>query len=84
MDSEKAIIIFNIVKKNTSVDLEVPLDITANELVNALNTAYELGIDTTDIKNCYLKAERPVALRRGTRTLRESGIRTGSIINFTE
>ena len=56
MDSEKAIIIFNIVKKNTSVDLEVPLDITANELVNALNTSYELGIATTDIKNCYLKA----------------------------
>ena len=74
MNSEKAIIIFNIVKKNTSVDLEVPLD----------NTAYELGIDTTDIKNCYLKAERPVALLRGNRTLRESGIRTGSIINFTE
>ena len=84
MDSEKAIIIFNIVKKNTSVDLEVPLDITANELVNALNTAYELGIDTTDIKNCYLKAERPVALLRGNRTLREYGIRTGSMINFTE
>lgn len=84
MDSEKAIIIFNIVRKNTSVDLEVPLDISANELVTALNTAYELGIDTTDIKNCYLKAEKPVALLRGNRTLREFGIRNGSIINYTE
>lgn len=84
MDNEKAIIIFNIVEKNTSVDLEVPLDISANELVNALNTAYELGIDTTDIKNCYLKAEKPVALLRGNKTLREFGIRNGSIINYTE
>lgn len=84
MDNEKAIIIFNIVGKNTSVDLEVPLDISANELVNALNTAFELGIDTTDIKNCYLKAEKPVALLRGNKTLREFGIRNGSIINYTE
>lgn len=84
MDNEKAIIIFNIVGKNTSVDLEVPLDISANELVNALNTANELGIDTTDIKNCYLKAEKPVALLRGNKTLREFGIRNGSIINYTE
>ena len=62
----------------------MPLDISANELVNALNTAYELGIDTTDIKNCYLKAEKPVALLRGNKTLREFGIRNGSIINYTE
>jgi len=37
---EKAIIIFIIRKKNISVDLEVPLDITANDLVIALNKAY--------------------------------------------
>ena len=84
MNSEKAIIIFNIIKKNISVDLEVPLDISANELVNALNTAYELGIDTTDMKNCYRKAEKPIALLRGNKTLGEFGIRNGSIINYTE
>ena len=84
MNSDKAIIIFNITRKNISVDLEVPLDISANELVTALNAAYGLGIDTTDIKNCYLKSENPIALLRGNRTLRESGIRSGSIINYTE
>lgn len=84
MNSDKAIIIFNITRKNISVDLEVPLDISANELVTALNAAYGLGIDTTDIKNCYLKSEKPIALLRGNRTLRESGIRSGSIINYTE
>lgn len=84
MEKETAIIIFNISKRAESYDLEVPLNITANELVNALNTAYKLKIDTSDIKNCYLKAENPIALLRGNKTLEEFGIRTGSIINFTE
>lgn len=84
MDKETAIIILNITKRNFTVDLEVPLDISANDLVNALNTAYELGIDTSDIKNCYLKAENPIALLRGNKTLSEYGIRNGSVITFTE
>lgn len=84
MDKETAIIIFNIIKRNFTVDLEVPLDISANDLVNALNTAYELGIDTSDIKNCYLKAENPIALLKGNKTLAEFGLRNGSVINFTE
>lgn len=84
MNRDIAIIVFNIVKRQFSVDLEVPLNITANELVVALNTAYELGIDTSNIKNCYLKAENPIALLRGNKTLSEYGIRNGSVINFTE
>lgn len=84
MSKDKAIVIFNYIKKNKSVDLEVPLDITATDLVIALNTAYNLGIDTTNIKNCYLKAENPISLLRGNKTLAEYGIRNGSIINYTE
>ena len=84
MDKETAIVILNITKKNFTVDLEVPLDISANDLVNALNTAYEPGIDTADIKNCYLKAENPTALLKGNKTLAEFGLRNGSVINFTE
>ena len=84
MNSDVAIVIFNIVKRKFTIDLEIPLDITANELVNALNTAYGLGIDTTNIKNCFLKAENPIALLRGNKTLSEYGIRNGSIINYTK
>lgn len=84
MNTETAIIIFNITKRKFTVDLEVPLDISANDLVNALNSAYELGIDTSDIKNCYLKAENPIALLKGNKTLAEFGLRNGSVINFTE
>lgn len=84
MEKDKAIIIFNIKKRNFTVDLEVPLFISANELVIALNIAYNLQIDVSDIKNCYLKSENPIALLRGNKTLEEYGLRNGSIVNFTE
>lgn len=83
MDS-KIIIVFNAIKRNIQVDLEVPLDISARELMIGLNQAYGLDVDTTDIKQCYLKAENPIALLRGNKLLREYGLRNGSIINFTE
>ncbi len=84
MNRETAIVVFRIVKRKFSADLEIPLNITANELVVALNTAYALGIDTSDIKNCYLKAENPIALLKGNKTLAEFGLRNGSVINYTE
>lgn len=83
MEKNTAIIIFKMHKKNMTVDIEIPLDITANELVEALNTAYDLGIDSSDIKSCYLKSEKPIALLRGNKTLSEYGLRNGSIINYT-
>lgn len=84
MNKETAIVIFHITKRNFSVDLEIPLYITANELVLALNAAYELGIDTSDIKNCYLKVENPIALLKGNKTLADYGLRNGSDIYYTE
>lgn len=80
----KAIIILKIHKRQFEVDLEIPLDISANDLVNALNTAYDLGIDISDVKNCYLKAENPIALLKGNKLLSEFGVRNGTVINFTE
>lgn len=84
MEKETIIIIFNNCKSGFSADVEVPLDITAMELVIGLNTAYGLEIDITDIKNCYLKAENPIALLRGNKTLSQYGIHNGSIISYTE
>lgn len=80
----KAIVIFKIHKRNFEVDLEIPLDISANELVIALNQAYDLGMNVSDVKNCYLKAERPIALLKGNKLLSDFGVRNGTVINFTE
>lgn len=79
----KAIVIFKMHKRNVEVDLEIPLDITPNDLINALNTAYDLGVDTSNVRNCYLKTENPIALLKGNKTLEEFGVRNGTVINFT-
>lgn len=78
------VITFNNEVNRTQVDLEIPSDISANELVIALNNAFDLGIETSNQKKCYLKAENPFTLLRGSKKISEFGIRNGTIINFTE
>lgn len=80
----KAVVTLRILKRGEEHDLEIPLDISANDLVIALNSAYQLGIDTTDMKQCYLKSERPIALLKGNKILSEYGIMNGTNILFTE
>lgn len=84
MNNDTAIVILNITKRNFTVDLEIPLDISANELVIALNKSYDLKIDTTNVQNCFLKAEKPIALLKGNKTLKEFGVRNGTVIYFTD
>ena len=84
MNKDMVTVVFHILKQKVMMDLEIPLYITANELVAALNTAYNLQIDTADVKKCYLKAENPIALLKGNKTLKEFGIRNGTRIYFTE
>ena len=80
MGQERANVIFISEPCGINVDLDIPLDITANELVMSLNVAYGLGINTENIKDCYLKAEDPIALLRGNKHLEDYGIRNGSTI----
>lgn len=81
--TDSVVVIFKSIEKKISVDLEVPLYITARELVVGLNNAYDLGIDVNDIKKCYLKVDNPVMLLRGNMLLRDAGIRNGSIISYS-
>ena len=80
---DKAIIIIKIFSRKEVYDIEGPLDISANDFVIALNQAFQLGIDTNNILNCYLKTESPTALIRGNKLLRDYGLRNGTIINIT-
>jgi len=80
----KATVVFRVYRRALEVDLEIPLNITANDLVIALNQAYDLGIETSDVKNCYLKTENPIALLRGNKRLKDYGIHNGTIVQYTE
>ena len=44
----------------------------------------EVPLDLTDIINCYLKAQNPIMLLKGNRTLKEFGVRNGTIISMAE
>lgn len=77
---DKVIVTFQMHKRERQVDLELPLNMTAHELVTALNQAYALGIGN---ESMYLACENPIALLRGGRTLETFGLRNGSVIHFT-
>lgn len=79
--TDKAVVMFRI-GRGEPVDLEIPLDITAEELIRALNTAYGLGIGPDQLLESYLKAENPIALIRGSKTLRALGIHDGTTMHF--
>lgn len=80
--NEKAIITVRLLNKKEIYDIEVPLDISGNDLVIALNQAFKLDIDVNNILDCYLNMESPIALIRGNKLLRDYGMRNGSIINI--
>lgn len=77
---EKVIVIFHHIKRNEMFDLELPLEISANELILALNQGLELGMDIKDISQRYLKTTNPIALLKGNKSLTEFGIHNGTEI----
>lgn len=79
---ERAIILFCNENQGYVKELDIPLNITAAELVTALNESLNLGIDESSLKDCYLVAENPIAYLKGKRLLSEYGIRNGSKIIF--
>ena len=67
-------------EKQIEKDLEVPSDIGVHELANALFEAFMPEKDFSDMRNCFLRMEHPIRLLRGEGTLKESGVRNGSVI----
>lgn len=76
------IMIFDYKRMNRCIDIEVPLNITANELIYGLNKGLNLGINIDDVSQCYLCTENPIALLRGDELLEKYGLRNGTIIRF--
>lgn len=79
---EKIIIELHSKRQGAICDLEIPLHITAIELLQALNQAMHLGIRIDQLSECYLTAENPIALLRGDVELSEYGLHDGSRIYY--
>ena len=67
--NEKAIVEFINKNDNRKTELEIPINITANDLIIALNKAFNLEMDIDNIFNCYLVAENPIAFLHGNKEL---------------
>jgi len=79
---DRVVVVLRIHSRDLEVDLDIPLDITASELLAGINRAYNLNIDVSNAANCYLRTENPIALLRGSKTLLEYGIHSGTIVNI--
>ena len=80
---QEIIIQLRLEKQGKEFDVAVPADLTANELIIALNDAFHLNIDTGDISECYLQTKNPIALLKGNRCISDYGLHHGSVIHFT-
>lgn len=79
---EKVILQFEREKTGECFDIEVPLDITANELLYSLNQGLHLGLNLSDMSQCYLTTENPIALLKGDVLLEKFNIHDGTRICF--
>lgn len=83
MNNDRIVAVLHLHKQGYKMDLDIPLDITANELIVGLNDGLKLGMDTRDLSKCHLKTENPIAFLKGNKLLREYGLRNGTVINYT-
>lgn len=79
---EKVVIIFERMRTHECFDIEVPLNITVNELLNGLNTGLQLGLNLEDVSQCYLSIENPIALMKGDHLLSDYNVHNGTKICF--
>ena len=77
---DKIVIVMNVPSRKIREDIEIPVDITVNELIRSVIQIYGLGMDQDNIFNYYLKADNPKALLKGDTTIAEYGLRNGTEI----
>lgn len=82
MDKKTIIVLVCDYRNATETDVEIPLDITANELIVAINESFHLDMDTDNLYKCYLSAENPIALVKGDKTIGDFGLHDGTIIHL--
>lgn len=80
---DRCTVIIRFTDGRASEDLDIPLDISAIDLIIALNDIYQLGYDVSRINEYSLKSENPIRLLKGSKQLKQYGLINGSCINIT-
>lgn len=81
--AETIMMVLERTKTNESFDIEVPLDITAEELLNGLNSGLKLGLDLNDPTQDYILSENPIALLKGDTILKDFNLHNGTVLKIT-
>ena len=63
-------------------DLQLPTFLSGDDLVRALTRAYHLPLDVTKAEQLYLRAEDPIVMIEGNRSLEALGLSNGTRIYF--
>ncbi len=77
---DKVIVMLKRNSTDKGIDVEIPTNITANELIYGLNKGLGLGLNMNNPDESCFRMENPIAFLRGDTTLEEFGIRNGSTI----
>ena len=77
MTDDTAIVMLQIPKKHLTVDLEIPLTISADRIIDIIYSTYNV-----EPKASYIICENPITLIRGKKTMQQLGIRDGSIFKL--
>lgn len=80
MDKKTITVIFR--NAGRELLLEIPTFISGQDFIIALNETYNLGIDITDLQQCYLQSENPIALVKGNKSLDDYGLRDGTVVYY--
>ena len=82
--SEKIVAILEIGHEGKYADIEIPLDITANQLIEILNSVYflEKEKEAGGISGFY--CQRPAVFLKGDRKLSEFGLRNGVLLKAAD
>ena len=82
----KETLILNFQNRTTgeNFDIEVPMNITANELIVSLNEGLNLDMNLKDATKCFLRTENPISLLKGDVLLEEYGLHEGSIVWYEQ
>ena len=81
---DRCVVRVRLINKDIEDDIDIPLDISAIDLIIGLNEAYELGYDLSKINYYSLSAENPLAMLKGTKRLKDLGVMNGTIINVRD
>lgn len=76
----KVVVMIKMANNPGVFDIEIPLNITANELIYGLKQAFNLAINMDNPDECFLRMENPIGILHGDTLLSEYGIRNGSTI----